>query len=171
MLQQLIFSPCHLGIPVHRTRSYCLLTLKSKIVIDIPWELKCAQELLFQELRTTDKVYFRAPNTYVSRYLAQHEREDPSAEGESPARRCLTLPQLSRLDEHLFAGLSEDKDFLCVAYSQNRSFVSFDEYVPALTTSAAIWGKNLRDAGGVDRMLLPIEMLATQGWAVLLDEG
>ena len=79
----------------------------------------------------------------------------------------------SRLDEHVIAATADGVPFACIAYGQNRSYMKFDQYLPALTTSAAIWGKSFRmamaDETTVDRMLLPIELLGGQGWPVLLD--
>ena len=169
LLQQVICSPLNFGVPVHRKRSYCLLTLKSKIVVEVPWQLSSVEDLLFAEVRVSAKVFFRAPSSFVTHYMTLHQRPEREAEAETLARKCLTMSQVTRLDEHILGGLADDKAFLWVAYSQNKSFMSFDEFVPALTTSATIWGKNMRDAGGVDRMMMPIELIAAQGWAVLLD--
>ena len=93
-LEQVISSPLDFGVPAHRCRSYCLLTLKSKIVVDIPYSRASLSELLFQKVATNAKIFFRAPSSLVNSYCVAHERADRKDEDDTPARKCLTKSAL-----------------------------------------------------------------------------
>ena len=142
----MVFSPMDVGIPVHRQRSYCVLTLKSHIVLSIPFARSTAADLVFQKVVVSAKLYFRAPQSLVSAHCKENEKECRREDAESSPRRCLTDGQLSRLDEHIQHFICNDARFACINYAQNLRHMKFDQYVPALTTTATVWGKSFRQS-------------------------
>ena len=177
VLNQISFCPTSLGWPSKRSRSYCLLTNKKHIVVNIPMSVQTAEQLLYQQLRTNAKIFFRAPSSMVTAYCERNMREDRQDEPDSMPRKTLSKGSLSRLDEHVTAAVHSNLDFLVVAHNQSRHFMAFDNLVPALTRSSMPWGRSLKSSSlepvgsdkiSIDRPLLPYECLAAMGWAVLL---
>ena len=131
-------------------RSYCLLTLKSRIIIDIPFARSAASDLVFQDVVSSAKMFFRSPTSLVDAHCQANEKPSRRDEADTAPRRCLTEGQLSRLDEHIQHFIAQEARFACINYSQNLSHMKFDHWVPALTTSATVWGKSFKqnDAAG-----------------------
>ena len=160
-LEQMLFSPEDVGLPVHRSRSYCLLTLKSKVIMSIPFSRAAASELVFQKVIATAKMYFRSPERLVTQYCAENAKACRADEADSAPRRCLSDGQLSRLEEHLQFAQLEGRRFACINYAQNLSHMKFDERVPAITTSATIWGASFPKGHGSKGVVLKAVQLAT----------
>ena len=173
VIEQLQCTPLDFGVPVKRARSYAVMTLKTAVVMQIPWARSSWEELeLMQAVESTGRIFWRAPKSLVERFCSENARpEQVHAEVGSP-RATLTTAALQRLEDHLWFHRVAGAKFACIAYNQRLEFMTFDAKVPTLTRSSTIWGSSLDETGttsaSIDRPLLPVELLGCQGWPVML---
>ena len=173
-LEQMVCSPVDFGVPVKRNRSYILMSLKSAVVIDVPFARTSMQDLeIFQQVVGCARMFFRAPGSAVARFIKDNIRPERLELEESDARCTLTQAAASRLEEHLVSQVISGASFACIAYNQRLEFMAFDDKVPALTRSSTLWGATLPpgtavEGSVIDRPMIPIELVGVQGWPVLL---
>ena len=173
IIEKLECSPVDFGVPVKRARSYALMTLKSAVVVQIPWARASWEELeITQAVEATGRMFFRAPKSLVERFIVENTRPEHAHTDVGSARATLTASALARLDDHLWSHRVAGATFAAVGYNQRLEFMSFDNKIPTLTRSSTIWGASLDETptsgATIDRPLLAIELLACQGWPVLL---
>ena len=197
-IQQVIFSPKDLGIPAGRQRSYCLCTNKSRIIVRVPWTLTCLRENFFRKLDATAEIYFRAPDSYVRKFLGrmaeeQNKQIDDDCDVNAVSTDLILPPGVCKLlDEHILSltlpGIAADTSeikFACVNIRQTSSFMPATSWVPNMLRKSLVWGQTVQGISGdgkggvearvvegqtfISRLMTPYETLAVQGVPVLLD--
>lgn len=152
-VQTVVFSPEQLGIPVRRTRQYCVCWRQDMLRSILGWTADNLSLYAAAPMQQTGLVFFRAPASLVLQ-----------------EQRLLSQGARSRLRDFVAEGRRLALPCFLADINQNVAFHgALGVHCPCLCRSSIVWGMDLRGkTGGVDRLLLPYELLGVAGWPVLL---
>eukprot|EP00971_Amphidinium_carterae_P039675 779384-Amphidinium_carterae.1 len=168
------FAPTHLGLPCARMRKYTVMVKANSLQMVLGFRLSTLLPHVGRRMKGSGKMYWRAPKTLLQA-LNLHVGYEGKDFDENFGSE-LTAGDRTRLQRHVEvarenrpAQASASHVDLCINVRQNVSFVGeASRVVPALTTSAVIYGLFQSESGVKGRVLSGYEHFAVMGWPVLL---
>eukprot|EP00971_Amphidinium_carterae_P327569 6458993-Amphidinium_carterae.6 len=173
-VQQLVFSPTDLHLPVARTRSYTIALRRERLRRKLDWGIETASRLVFvgPERPFKGSIFARAPQSMRDSILAElmKRRQSVSGDPREPSfYSMLTDAARGRLCAFFEQAHWASLEYMIADISQNPKFhASLSMTLPCFSRSSELWICRIADGVETSRPFCSYELLGALGWPVLL---